>query len=393
MVFTMAGCSAENMGETFDGLRETARQIKAAATEQGQEAEEEQELPQRNITEEEETLYYGYSCLEEEEKEVYRQIAAGIEAFQEEIPVTAVSTESLEKIVKLVMADHPEYFWTDGTCSFSYRELQSGEVTDLSICPEYQADREEAQQLKVQIETKADQWISQVPEGADTYEKIKFVYETLISQVHYRQDSPQNQNIRSVFLEGSTVCMGYAKATQYLLNRMGIFCTLVTGTAGEENISHAWNLVKIGSQYYYVDTTWGNPGYQNPEEEDLYISYSYLCCPDEEIQDTHTADGTIPLPSCTDDSYNYYRNKGCLFDVFDREALYQLLQRELEQGAEMTELKYATEDAYSEAVDALVHGSLIENAVQNSTALLPGTAYSWKTYYGTNDRLLVIVWR
>lgn len=267
MVFTMAGCSAENMGETFDGLRETARQIKAAATEQGQEAEEEQELPQRNITEEEETLYYGYSCLEEEEKEVYRQIAAGIEAFQEEIPVTAVSTESLEKIVKLVMADHPEYFWTDGTCSFSYRELQSGEVTDLSICPEYQADREEAQQLKVQIETKADQWISQVPEGADTYEKIKFVYETLISQVHYRQDSPQNQNIRSVFLEGSTVCMGYAKATQYLLNRMGIFCTLVTGTAGEENISHAWNLVKIGSQYYYVDTTWGNPGYQNPEED------------------------------------------------------------------------------------------------------------------------------
>lgn len=382
------------MEENFDGIKQTARKIQAAVAGSGQESSDsEQRLPQRGITAEEEALYYGYACLTEEEKEVYRQFAAGIEEFQTEIPVTAVDTDRLEKIIKMVMTDHPEYFWADGTCSFSYRELPSGEVSDLSIRPEYQADREEARQLKAQIETKADQWISQIPEGADTYQKIKFVYETLISQVHYRQDSAQNQNIRSVFLEGSTVCMGYAKATQYLLNRMGIFCTLVTGTAGEDNVSHAWNLVQIGSQYYYVDTTWGNPGYQNPEEEDLYISYSYLCCTDEEIRDTHRPDEIMPLPACTDDSYNYYRNQGCFYNSFDREELYQLIQRELEQGAEATEMKFSTQYAYEEAVDAIVRGSLIENAVQNSTALLPGTAYSWRTFYGTNDRLLVIVWR
>ena len=103
----------------------------------------------------------------------------------------------------------------------------------------------------------------------DTYEKIKYIYETLIRQVEYQEDSGQNQNIRSVFLEGKTVCMGYSKAAQYLLNRMGIFCTLVTGTVnGDRPSSHAWNLVKIGEEYYFMDVTWGNPGYLNPAEND-----------------------------------------------------------------------------------------------------------------------------
>ena len=64
--------------------------------------------------------------------------------------------------------------------------------------------------LQNQIEAKADQWIQGAPQG-DTYERIKYVYETLIDQVEYQEDSPQNQNIRSVFLEGKTVCMGYSR--------------------------------------------------------------------------------------------------------------------------------------------------------------------------------------
>lgn len=110
------------MGENFDGIKQTARKIQAAVAGSGQESSDsDQGLPQRGITAEEEALYYGYACLTEEEKEVYRQFAAGIEEFQTEIPVTAVDTDRLEKIIKMVMTDHPEYFWADGTCSFSYR--------------------------------------------------------------------------------------------------------------------------------------------------------------------------------------------------------------------------------------------------------------------------------
>ena len=295
--------------------------------------------------------------------------------------------------MRILMADHPEYFWTDGTSSYTYQELPGGGIQNMEVQPAYQVTGQEALDLKSQIEAKADQWIQGAPQG-DTYEQIKYVYETLIDQAEYQEDSPQNQNIRSVFLEGKTVCMGYSKAAQYLLNRMGIFCTLVTGTVtGEKPSSHAWNLVKIGEQYYYMDVTWGNPGYLNPVENDAYISYSYLCCNWDTLAPTHVPDDTIPLPECEDDSYNYYKNKGRWYDTYDWDQIYQVIQNDLAQGAEMTELRFAGDESYEPATQALVGGDLIQSAVQNSTAVAPGQTFSWQTYYGGSDHLIIIVWQ
>ena len=386
MLTGLSGCS--HVEDSIDLFRETVQNRLSS-----QEEEETITRPEKEIPQEQAAYYYGYNSLDEEAQKVYRQLAAGIENFQEEIPVDSTSQEQLEKVMRVLIADHPEYFWTDGTSSYTYQELPGGRAWNMEVRPEYQVGSQEAQTLKAQIEAKADQWIQGAPEG-DDYEKIKYVYETLIDQVEYQENSPQNQNIRSVFLEGKTVCMGYSKAAQYLLNRMGIFCTLVTGTVtGEKPSSHAWNLVRIGEQYYYMDVTWGNPGYLNPVEDDAYISYSYLCCNEETLAPTHVPDDTIPLPSCQDDSYNYYKNKGRWYDSFDWNQIYQVIQEDLVQGAEMTELRFAGQESYDLAAEALVGGSLIQEAVQNSTALMPGQSFSWQTYYGGSDYLIIIMWQ
>lgn len=386
MITGLSGCS--HVEDSIDLFRETVQNRLSS-----QEEEETITRPEKEIPQEQAAYYYGYNSLDEEAQKVYRQLAAGIENFQEEIPVDSTSQEQLEKVMRVLIADHPEYFWTDGTSSYTYQELPGGRAWNMEVRPEYQVGSQEAQTLKAQIEAKADQWIQGAPEG-DAYEKIKYVYETLIDQVEYQENSPQNQNIRSVFLEGKTVCMGYSKAAQYLLNRMGIFCTLVIGTVtGEKPSSHAWNLVRIGEQYYYMDVTWGNPGYLNPVEDDAYISYSYLCCNEETLAPTHVPDDTIPLPSCQDDSYNYYKNKGRWYDSFDWNQIYQVIQEDLVQGAEMTELRFAGQESYDLAAEALVGGSLIQEAVQNSTALMPGQSFSWQTYYGGSDYLIIIMWQ
>ena len=386
MLTGLSGCS--HVEDSIDLFRETVQNRLSS-----QEEEETITRPEKEIPQEQAAYYYGYNSLDEEAQKVYRQLAAGIENFQEEIPVDSTSQEQLEKVMRVLIADHPEYFWTDGTSSYTYQELPGGRAWNMEVRPEYQVGSQEAQTLKAQIEAKADQWIQGAPEG-DAYEKIKYVYETLIDQVEYQENSPQNQNIRSVFLEGKTVCMGYSKAAQYLLNPMGIFCTLVTGTVtGEKPSSHAWNLVRIGEQYYYMDVTWGNPGYLNPVEDDAYISYSYLCCNEETLAPTHVPDDTIPLPACQDDSYNYYKNKGRWYDSFDWNQIYQVIQEDLVQGAEMTELRFAGQESYDLAAEALVGGSLIQEAVQNSTALMPGQSFSWQTYYGGSDYLIIIMWQ
>ena len=392
VMFTgICGCSSRDIEEAADLFRETVQDT--LNTQEERDGEDTEEIPEKEISREQSAYYYGYSTLDEESQKVYRQLAAGIESFQEKIPVDPISQEQLEKVMRILMVDHPEYFWTDGTSSYTYQELPGGGIQNMEVQPAYQVTGQEALDLKSQIEAKADQWIQGAPQG-DTYEQIKYVYETLIDQAEYQEDSPQNQNIRSVFLEGKTVCMGYSKAAQYLLNRMGIFCTLVTGTVtGEKPSSHAWNLVKIGEQYYYMDVTWGNPGYLNPVENDAYISYSYLCCNWDTLAPTHVPDDTIPLPECEDDSYNYYKNKGRWYDTYDWDQIYQVIQNDLAQGAEMTELRFAGDESYEPATQALVGGDLIQSAVHNSTAVAPGQTFSWQTYYGGSDHLIIIVWQ
>lgn len=56
-------------------------------------------------------------------------------------------------------------------------------------------------------------------------------------------------------VEGDTVCQGYTLAYKYLLNQLGIPCTLVRSN----EMNHAWNQVCLGGQWYHVDITWDDP--------------------------------------------------------------------------------------------------------------------------------------
>ena len=55
------------------------------------------------------------------------------------------------------------------------------------------------------------------------------------------------------------MCAGYAASVKYLLDKIGIPCIYVQGTSLETNIGHAWNIVEIEGEYYYVDATYGDP--------------------------------------------------------------------------------------------------------------------------------------
>ena len=68
------------------------------------------------------------------------------------------------------------------------------------------------------------------------------------------------------------------------------------------------------------------------------------------LKPTHKADGTIPLPVCEDDSYNYYKRKGCWYEGYDRNQMYQELLQTVSAEAHTTELCFASREAYDQAV-------------------------------------------
>lgn len=360
----------------------------------GSESLIEEELQERQIDASEEVLYYGYQSLSKEEQKVYRQIAEGLEQQEAEIRITPLSEERLMTVFNMVMIDHPEYFWIEGEFQYTtVEDLNENTKTAIQLMPVYTVEKEQTESLKQQIEQQADAWIAEIDASFDAYEKIKSVYELLIREVEYDETSFYNQTIQSVFLEKKTVCMGYAKATQYLLNKMGIFCTLVTGNILDEaNSSHAWNLVRIGENYYYVDTTWGSPGYNAQGDREDAISYSYLCCSDKIISATHKANEDILLPSCTDESYHYYRRKGCWYETYDKQRICDVLKRDIETNSPKTELCFQGEEEYQQAVQDLVEGNLIQEVIQKTSILSPGQQVSWQISYGGKDNLLVILW-
>lgn len=114
---------------------------------------------------------------------------------------------------------------------------------------------------RMDMQAQIDETVSQILAGIDAqapdYDKAKYVFDYLASNVAYSTGAPDNQNIISVFVNGETVCQGYAAATQYLLEKLDIPCAVVAGTADGQ--SHAWNLVKLDGEYYYIDTTWEMP--------------------------------------------------------------------------------------------------------------------------------------
>lgn len=80
----------------------------------------------------------------------------------------------------------------------------------------------------------------------------------------------------------TTVCQGYALIIYKMLTEAGVSCRYVTGFSGEE---HAWNLVKIGDKWYYLDATWDDPISKTP-----VIVYDYFLVGSNTLANDHLLD-------------------------------------------------------------------------------------------------------
>ena len=105
------------------------------------------------------------------------------------------------------------------------------------------------------------------PEMSD-YTRALVLHDWLIYNANYDY-TYTHYDAAGVLLYGSGVCDSYARAYLMLCTAAGLECMIVTGTAGSE--SHAWNLVKVGGEWYHVDCTWDDPNEGGWERHDYFL--------------------------------------------------------------------------------------------------------------------------
>ncbi len=96
--------------------------------------------------------------------------------------------------------------------------------------------------------------------NATEYEKIAKIYNFITTTVQYDFANLKNDAYKlkysayAALIDQTAVCQGYAGLFYRLALSLGIDCRVITGQSRGEN--HAWNIVKLGGRYYYLDATW-----------------------------------------------------------------------------------------------------------------------------------------
>lgn len=331
------------------------------------EPKEVEELRQMEVAQSEEGHQeYYFKQLTEEEQRVYRELLKGIRAREKEFYLTISDDDSIDRSYHAVLKDHPEIFWVHNR-----EKIYKTTYSDSDYCvftPGYTYTDSEIDEIQTAMEQSFQEVRALIPEDAGDYEKVRIVYTYVIDHTQY-QTGEDDQSIAGVFWKKSAVCAGYAGAVQYLLERLDIPCIYVDGSTKGSTEGHAWDIVKIGQEYYYVDATNGDqPDFLNGDaaqlEEHKTIIYDYLCPFPEEYEKTYTPSEELTVPACTAKDLDFYVLNQGYFEDYSWQDIYDYCKMRLDNGAAVVRFKFDSQEAFSEACQELLDDGVVQNVAQ-----------------------------
>ena len=298
------------------------------------------------------TLYYGYSLLQDAaEREVYDLFLEGIRVMKSNIELpegSQITQERINAIVTYLVSDHPELFWFSGQYTYQYTQKPAGSIV-VSVSPTYQfyyegesvtTPDERWVRAQKQFNAVVESILDTVPEHTSDYHKATYLYDMLGAHIRYESD-PNDQNLYGALVEGVTVCSGYAKAYQYLLQCCGIDAWTVTGDALNSDGArerHRWNVVWLDGDCYYADLTW--------DDDDERQYHAYFIISGAQMGQNHFMDDLFAavLTSCNHDAYDYHEQHTGQYSgvgvLYDSDSVYVLAEYFVPVDCYGSELKY-----------------------------------------------------
>lgn len=257
---------------------------------------------------------YYYSQLNKREKLAYKSIYNAMRNHEKSVTVITPFKIDLHRLFTAITLDNPHLFYVD----FFYTE--HWDLFSQKIELTYIYDKIETEILTKRIKKICSKILSKVT-GENDFEKELSLHDLLVKNIVY--DNIAKQNLEKYRFKSNTilgplfyktaVCEGIAKIFKLLLNALDIKCIIVTGKASgsidsstknnDDEIFHAWNIVKIGGQAYHIDLTW-NINLSNKN----MICHNYFNLSTKEFSLDHEVNSNLPQCYSKIENY-YYKNK------------------------------------------------------------------------------------
>lgn len=231
---------------------------------------------------------YYRGILSEDEKILYDELKEAYLQFRPTFStkVESVKSNELKDVFTAVILDHPEIFWIDSYSSIG--DIFTGKInTNMVIRLRYTYTKEEALQIKQEIEPKYNEIIEGAKKLKSDEKKVKYVHDKLVEISTYssytKQEIPEFQSFVSIFKTGKSVCAGYSYGFKWIMDNLGIkSMALEYIDSKDSSSSHIWNKVYLNDNWYNIDVTW-----DAQLSKDGNVSYKYYLLDNDEFYSIH----------------------------------------------------------------------------------------------------------
>lgn len=231
-------------------------------------------------------LEYTMSIMKDPKYEiVIREILEGVQNFMPEINVSKLLTEEeaieFQKLILPIIT--VEYCYVDTLIG----SIGNGMLAKVKVSYNCNDSVAEGIEMVNQLRSKTDSVLSKVKSSWSDYQKVKYVHDWLVLNATPDENNvggPWASSAYGAIVDGRPTCLGYSKATFYMLSRLGYDVAFDIGMG--TSAKHIWVKVKLDGKWYCVDTTWADP--VDPTKVDpKYIRYDFFLQTDDYMTQTH----------------------------------------------------------------------------------------------------------
>ena len=254
------------------------------------------------------TRFY-YQALSDEKKLIYKKLYEGFKKQKKMIEIHAdkrsISPKDIFDIAVYVYNDTPAFYYLDMT-KYACSITPFGYIYSQDYIYNSQKIRDFDQKLESVLNIFKREHIT--PQMTD-YQKEKAIHDYLVKNVVYHHEALDSSshtyeafNVLGPLLQKRGVCWGIACAFKLLCDYCEIKSFVVIGKSisQQDNMEHAWNMVKINGETFHVDVTW-----DLKDKGDISFCYDYFNLDDKLIRMDHICENTL-YPKCISIKENFY---------------------------------------------------------------------------------------